>query len=297
MQMKTAPTPTVEKLKAEDFEKAYPLLLDFNNPKITKTQWNRLFIDNWNFQKEFYGYKLVVRDEIVGFLAYILSRRRINGKWENFCNLSSWIARPEFRSSSIDLLYPLLDLKDYTVTSLTPGDVGYQYLTKLFKFKILDGCEVIMPALPRVPALLRKNFKVINRRKNQDEQLIPLLSEQEGKIFRDHGKFDCHHIVITTEQGNLYLILKKTYKRHVPFAKVYYINNPGLFSHHLEDLRFRVPLALKTAGIVVDSRFLQGKHIPFKKTKNFYMPMAYRSDHLQPHEVDYLYSEFFLLGA
>jgi len=295
--MKNAPTPTVEKLKVEDFEKVYPLLLDFNNPKITKTQWNRLFIDNWNFQKEFYGYKLVVGDEIVGFVAYILSRKWINGKWENFCNLSSWIVKPEYRSSGLDLLYPMSDLKDYTITSFTPGAVSYKIETILFKFKILDGYEVIIPALPQVQGLLRKNFKVITRRQNQDEYFLQLLSEHEGKIFHHHEKFDCHHIVITTEQGNLYLILKKTYKRHLPFAKVYYINNPGLFVHHLEDLRFRIPLALKTAGIVVDSRFLQGKPIPFKKTKNFYMPMAYRSDHLQPHEVDYLYSEFFLLGA
>jgi hypothetical protein len=296
-QKKMKNAPMVEKVKAEDFEKVYPLLLDFNNPKITKTQWKRLFIDNWGLQKEFLGYKLVVGNKIVGFVAYILSKKLINGKWENFCNLSSWIVKPEFRSSAVDLLYPMLDLKDYTITSFTPGVVGYKVMIKLFKLKILDGYEVIMPALPGFSVLLRKNFKVITRRKNQDERLIQLLSDHEGKIFQDHGKFDCHHVVITMEQGNLYLILKKTYKRHLPFAKVYYINNPELFSHHLEDIRFRVPLALKTVGIVVDSRFLQGKAVPFKKTKKFFMPMVYRSDHLQPHEVDYLYSEFFLLGA
>ncbi len=251
------------------------------------------------FSKGILGlYKLVVGDKIVGFVAYILSRKLINGKWENFCNLSSWIVKPEYRSSGMDLLYPMSDLKDYTITSFTPGVVSYKIETKLFKFKILDGYEVIIPALPRVSALLRKKFKVINRCKNQDECFLQLLSDHEGKIFRDHGKFDCHHVLITTEQGNLYLIFKKTYKRHLPFAKVYYINNPELFLHHLEDIRFRIPMmALKTAGIVVDSRFLQGKAVSFKKTKNFFMPMVYRSDHLQPHEVDYLYSEFFLLGA
>jgi hypothetical protein len=154
-----------------------------------------------------------------------------------------------------------------------------------------------MPALPRFSAVLGKKFKMITRHKNPDERLTQLLSDHEGKIFRDHVKFDCHHVVITSDQGNLYLIFKRIYKKHLPFAKVYYISNPGLFLHHLEDIRFRVPLALKTVGIVVDSRFLQGRAIPFKKTKNFYMPMLYRSDHLQPHEVDYLYSEFFLLGA
>jgi hypothetical protein len=293
--MKNAPT--VEKLKTEDFKKVYPLLLDFNNPKITKTQWKRLFTGNWDFQKEFCGYKLVVGNEIVGFVAYILSMKLINDKWENFCNLSGWIVKPEYRSSSVDLLYPLLELKDYTIISFTPTAGAYKVETKLFKLKILDGYEVIIPALPRFSALLAKKFKIVTRHKNQDKQLIQLLSDYERKIFQDHVKFDCHHVVITTGQGNLYLILKKIFKRHLPFAKVYYISNQELFLHHLEDIRFRVPLALKTVGIVVDSRFLQGKDIPFKKTKNFYMPMLYKSDHLQPHEVDYLYSEFFLLGA
>jgi hypothetical protein len=295
--MKNAPTPTVEKARAEDFEKVYPLLLDFNNPKITRTQWKRLFTDNWNFQKEYCGYKLVLGDEIVGFIAYILSKKLINEKWENFCNISSWIVKPEYRSSSVDLLYPLLELNDHSIISFTPTAGAYKVETKLFKLKILDSYEVIIPALPGFSALLRKNFKVITHRQNQDECFLQLLSDHEGKIFRDHGKFDCHHVVITTEQENLYLIFKKTYKRHLPFAKVYYINNPKLFLHHLEDIRCRIPLALKTAGIVVDSRFLQDRVIHFKKTKNFYMPMLYRSDHLQPHEVDYLYSEFFLLGA
>jgi hypothetical protein len=239
----------------------------------------------------------VLGDEIVGFIAYILSKKLINEKWENFCNLSSWIVKPEYRSSSVDLLYPLLELKDYTIISFTPSVGAYKVETKLFKLKILDGYEVIIPALPRVSALLKKKFKIVSLGKSTDEKLLQLLPDYERKIFLDHGKFDCHHVVITADRGNLYMIFKRLYKRHLPFAKLYYMSSPGLFLHHLEDIRFRIPLALKTAGIVLDSRFLQGRAIHFKKTKNFYMPMLYRSDHLQPHEVDYLYSEFFLLWA
>jgi hypothetical protein len=295
--MKNAPAPAVEKARAEDFEKVYPLLLTFNNPKITKAQWQRLFTDNWNFQKDYCGYKLVLGNDIVGFIAYIFSKKLIDEKWEKFCNISSWIVKPEYRSSSVDLLYPLLELKDHTVISFTPTVGAYKVETSLFKLKILDNYEAIIPALPRFSVSLRKKFKVITPRKNQDECLLPLLTDYERKIFRDHEKFDCHHLVITSNRGNLYMIFKRIYKRHLPFAKLYYISNPGLFLHHLHDIRFRIPLALNTVGIVVDSRFLQGRAIRFKKTKNFYMPMLYRSEHLQPHEVDYIYSEFFLLGA
>jgi hypothetical protein len=170
-------------------------------------------------------------------------------------------------------------------------------LTRLFKFKLLDRYEVIMPALPRLPGLLKKKFKIITHRRHPQKTLFQFLSDYEQKIFHDHEKFDCDHVVLTADRGNLYMIFKRIYKRHLPFVKLYYVSNPGLFLQCLEDLRIRIPLALKTFGLVVDSRFLAGRDIPFKKNKNFYMPMIYKSDRLEPHEVDYLYSEFFLLGA
>jgi hypothetical protein len=290
-------TLTVEKVTAQDFEKTYPLLLDFENPKITKSQWERLFIDNWNFQPGYSGYKLVLGDRVVGFIAYTHSRKLINDNWENFCNISTWIVKPEYRSNSVDLLYPLLDLKDHTITAFTPTAGAYKVETKLFRLKILDCYEVIMPALPRLSALWGKKFKVFTHRKDSPDRFFQILLDNERKIFQDHLHFDCEHVVIALEEGHLYLIFKKIYKRHLPFAKLYYLNNQDTFLYFLEDIRFRGPLALKTAGIVVDSRFLQDRNVPFKKNKNFYMPMLFKSNHLQPHEVDYLYSEFFLLGA
>ena len=102
----------IEKAVTGDFHQVCPLLQEFNNPKISKEQWKNLFSDYWNFQGSHCGYKLMDGSNIVGFVAYIFSRKRINGKWEKFCNLSSWIVKKEYRSSSIDLLYPLRDLSD-----------------------------------------------------------------------------------------------------------------------------------------------------------------------------------------
>lgn len=289
--------PTVEKARGEDFEKTYPLLRNFNNPKILRVQWKRLFTDNWNFQKDYCGYKLVHEKEIVGFIAYVLSKKLINEKWENFCNISSWTVKPEYRSSSIDLLYPILELKDYSIISYTPSPGAYEIETKLFNLKILDSHEVIIPALPRLSAPMEMKFKMTTLEANRNnERLLSLLPDYERQIFRDHEKFKCHHMLITSSKGVLYMIFKRIFKRNLPFVKLYYVNNLRLFLSHLEGICFRVPLALKTVGIVVDSRFLQDRNISCKKTKNFFMPMLYRSDNLQPQDVDYLYSEFFLLG-
>jgi hypothetical protein len=286
----------VEKAVAEDFERIYPLLLRFNNPNISKDQWKNLFSNYWNFQQGYCGYKLMDGEEVAGFIAYILSRKFIRQRWENFCNISSWIVKPEFRGNSIDLLYPLLELRDHTIVSFTPTPGAYKVETKLFKLEVLDAAEVIMPVLPRLPGGKNKKLKILTRDKHSSDTMVQYLTEEEKTIFRDHENFDCHHVVILSERGNLYLILRQVYKRHLPFVKLYYANNLPLFQHFLQELRYRLPLALKACGIVVDSRFLGDKPVPLKKTKRFYLPMLYKSDHLQPQEVDYLYSEFFLLG-
>ena len=283
----------VEKASLNDFKQVYPLLREFNNPKISKEQWQNLFSDYWNFKDAYCGYKLMDGSKVKGFISCIFSRKYINGKWEKFCNLSSWIVKKEYRNYSIEILYPLKNLQDYTITSFTPAVSSYKALTKLFKFKDFDRCEVIIPVLPR---FLKRNCKITTHSPLRTQTFLQYLSEYEKKVFQDHVFFDCEHLVVRTDRGNLYLIFKKVYKRHLPFAKLYFAGDPGIFLEHLEELRFRIPLALKTVGLVVDSRFLGDEPIPFSKSKKFYMPMLYKSDRLKPHEIDYLYSEFFLLG-
>lgn len=286
----------IEKVTVDDFEPVYPLLLDFNNPGVSKTGWKNLFVDHWNSQEKYYGYKLVDGSHVVGYVGYIFSRKQINGKWEKFCNMSSWIVKKEYRYYSIELLYPLKELSDYTLISFTPNVASYKALIKLFKFKELDRYESIIPAMPSLPRLLKKRCEILTHTPGHPQKILQFLSDYEKKIFQDHVNFDSVHSVAVTDQGNLYLIFKKVYKRHLPFAKLYFVSDPDLFLKHLEELRFRVPLVLKTVGMVIDSRFLKERRFHFSKNKSFFMPMVYKSNHLLPHEIDYLYSEFFLLG-
>ncbi len=281
----------VKKAVPTDFAAIYPLLLKFNSPHISKEKWQRLFSDYWSFQPGFCGYTLNHGEKIVGFFAYILSEKLINGHMEKWCNLSSWIVADEFRSSSMDLLYPVLDLNDYTITSLTANPGAFKIQTKLFHFKILDTAEVFIPALLTPWTRLNGKCHVITGKQN----ISPYLSPYEQKVFQDHRSFDCIHLVVTTQQGYVYLICRRIYRKHLPFAKIYYISNSELFLDLLPQMRFNVPWALKTAGIIIDQRFLRGKSIPFAKAKSFYTPILYKSQRLLPHEIDSLYSELFLL--
>jgi hypothetical protein len=274
-----------------DFERIYPLLLEFENPKITKKLWQNLFIDHWNFQKEFIGYKLVIGSRIVGFLAYILSERWLNGRREKFCVLSSYIVNKEFRRFCLHLLYPLLELKNHTLLSFTPSPVAFAIETKLFDMKVLDTHEVIIPCLITTSAVLQKQVPItLNPR-----LFTQHLTEEEKKYYEHHSKFSCNHLFVELQQGHLYLITKQKCVKHLRFHKIYYINHPDLFLEHFSCLRFHLPRVLKACGLIIDSRFLKTKKIPFSYRREFSMPMLYNSERLKPDQIDYLYSEYFLL--
>ena len=46
---------SVRKAVSDDFEGVYPLLLKFNNRRITKKDWQKLFIDNWKVGEGYVG--------------------------------------------------------------------------------------------------------------------------------------------------------------------------------------------------------------------------------------------------
>lgn len=284
-------TVKISKATIEDFEQVYPLLLEFNNPIITKNLWKNLFADHWNFQKGFVGYKLVSGGRIVGFIAYILSKRWQGVREENFCVLSSVIVKKEFRGYGMDLIYPLLDLKDHTIISFTPTRGTFQILTELFHFKILDTHEVIIPCLITPPAVFNRNPELILAQEKIRQHLTP----EERKLYEDHNQFNCKHMCIKFQKEHLYIVAKKRYLRHIPFQKIYYLNRPDLFMKNLSYLRFHLPRVLRSSGLIIDSRFVGEKNIPLSFQREFYMPFAYKSSRLLPNQIDYLYSEYFLL--
>lgn len=280
-----------KKARCEDFERIYPLLCEFDNPKITKKLWQNLFRDHWNFQKEYIGYKLVTGNRIVGFAAYILSERWLNGRREKFCNLSSWIVKKEFRKFSLDLLYPVLELENHTLLSFTPSSGAFAIETKLFNMQVLDTHEVIIPCLITPPAFFQKQgtFSRCPR------QFIHHLTGEERTSYEHHSKFKCSHLLVEFQREHLYLITKQKYVKHLCFHKIYYLNRPDLFLKHFSYLRFHLPRILKAFGLIIDSRFLKSKKIPFSHRRAFSMPMLYKSERLMPDQIDYLYSEYFLL--
>ena len=78
----------VEKIHCSDFKDARDALINFWG-KGSETKWRRIFDYRWERDKDYCGLTLKVADRTVGFIGLIFSRRRINGRVEKFCNLTS----------------------------------------------------------------------------------------------------------------------------------------------------------------------------------------------------------------
>jgi hypothetical protein len=249
----------IREARGDDFDRVYPLLLEFKNSHLNTENWRQLFIDHTGLQNDHFGWVLVDGDNVVGFVSTILSERTIRGETVRLCNTSSWIVKPEYRAHSLALHAKVIADKSITVTNLSPTAHVLKLLEKL-GFTLMDKSERII--LPVVTArTFMDNCKVI--------------TQPSGiKALKTIG-------------GNLRL----------PFARVHHIGAPDLFVRHLEKLVVRVAASFKVAAMIVDDRMLHGA-VPWHSfmRPGGERKAAFRSKRLVAEDIDGLYTEATILN-
>lgn len=286
--------PIVRRAFAEDFKKIYPLLIQFNkkNPRPLKRDWQELFKKHWDSPENYYGYILVEGEEIVGFLGLIFSRRLINGKSYNFCDMGNWIVYDKYREQSLSLLLPVLKLKDYTITVQT-AEERVNLILKRFGFKELGTRVKIILPLPKIYHK-NKNFAI-----EFNKKVIPdFLSDNEKGIFQDHLSCKGIHLVLRDANQNCYVVLNKTVKkRFFPFARIHYIGNREIFLNCIEKKALLICLKLGVLGFIVDERYINNAPIKGSISMKLKNPSLFKSNLLDKNSVDSLYSEWLVLNS
>ena len=186
--------PELKRVDASCFEDVHALLLQFRNPRVTEDQWRSLFAPRWNQDEGYAGYALTDRGRVVGFLGYLFSSREIQGRPTRFCNLSSWIVEPEYRSDSLKLLMPALKLREHTVTNLTPRPsvakilekVGFHYLNQVDPF---DGGPYYGAARDAISSVAERRELVLPGNEPEADEFVAgsplaLISAEGPKGFR-----------------------------------------------------------------------------------------------------------------
>ncbi len=137
---------SVRKSTSSDFELVFPLFKGFaTHTQVDPHDWEKIFHPIWSNQREEFGYVLQDGGEAVGFLGTLFSNRLVSGKQQEFCNLTSWIVKPEYRGESLSLLFPLIARRDLTLTNFTASNRVIEVLLKLGFQSLEEHYRMVLP--------------------------------------------------------------------------------------------------------------------------------------------------------
>jgi len=280
----------VEKLDSSQFDEVKGLLAGFPG-RWTEDDWRRIFDYRWDKEENYCGLVLKDQDTPVGFLGLIFSRKQIGPNVEKFCNITSWIVKEEYRSRALALIFPILAMKDYTITDLSPSSKVHQLQNKLGFDDLDTACRILLPFGRRLSQPNIENLEIATNKIEIEKG----LQGEHLRIFRDHKIYNCLHLLVHHQNKYCYITFSKLKRKRIRFAHVHYISDPALFSRAYPKIRKAINTAANSKLVFIDSRHVKNMRLPVSITLPFRSPRQYRSSSLKPEQIDNLYSEVMLL--
>lgn len=276
----------------EMFSDIRDVLTEFG-PGFGEADWRRLFdydFDASAGDRKNRGWVLCDGDEIIGFLGAIFSRR----EGEAFCNVTSWVVKKTHRSSGgLQLLMPMFALKDHTILNLSPTPFTRAVFQRM-GFRDLEKELVMIPSLyPQRPSRAR-GYRLVE----DHETIERLLSGDDLRVFHDHRRYPCTHLVFAGSNDYSYVVAGKTRLRRVPTSFVYYRSNAWLFRRLAGAMQLALLRAHRTPFSIVDARLTADAPLLGCPTYALRQPRLYRpavTSSRRREDIDTLYSELVLL--
>jgi len=282
----------VEKVDCSDFRDVRDALVNFWG-KGSEAKWCRMFDYRWERDEDYCGLALKDGDRTIGFIGLIFSRRYLDGRLEKFCNLTSWFVREEHRARAVSLLLPVIRMRDYTITDLTPSRSVYQIQRKL-GFKDLDAKGRIL--LPLGRRFCGPEHSEVQTSHAADEIRRILSAAEHLRILEDHLAYQCEHFLLRAGNRYCYIVYSKHKRKKLPFVYIHYISDPALFEQAYHTIRNAIISHARACFAVIDSRLVAGLKLPVSFCLPYRTPKQYLSGSLKPAQIDNLYSELVLLN-
>jgi hypothetical protein len=284
--------PNIRPILRDDVEAVVDLLHTTHMQALSREHVRRIVLHDWSVERPNYGYLLATDERVVGCILAAYSERSIHGRRERFCNVGTWYVDPEFRSFSLPLSWKLSALQGYTMTALTPNPTSKAAFTRSRYRTLADECHLY------VPGVAGRGRWGLRARVTGDVRAIEReLDPVDRQILRDHRHWPVRHFLLTVrgEPDYAYVVTRrwKYWKRDlVPVSEILYVSNKPLAARYFESLKLGILLRDRSLVLGVERRLL-GDEVsaghPMPRLRFF------RSDTLEAHDVDNLYSEAVLL--
>jgi hypothetical protein len=237
----------------------------------------------WNFDAPNHGFMLRDKQRIVGAHLAFYSERLVAGKVERFCDLGTWFVLPEFRFHSIRLIKAVLAQEGYHFTALTPSAKVAPIHTRL-GFRSLDTSAALIPNLPWPTLPGRTTISA------EPDVIESTLAGTELELYRDHAQaLAVRHIVALGGSDPCYVMYREISAKRIPVAEIVHVSDPELFHRAILPLTRHLLIRDRLLATLAELRFIRHKPpLSFRVTPS---RKLYRSDSLQPDQIDDLYSE------
>lgn len=258
------------------------------NDRVSVECWASAVDVPWSVDKPNAGFMLVDGEAIVGANLAFYSERIIDGHIEQFCNLGAWCVLPEYRFYGIRLLKALLGQPGYHFVDLSPSGNVVNINSRL-GFRHLDARTRLIPHFPWPGrGEIIADPAVIER----------MLTGHDLQVFRDHLRAQAaRHLVLKRDDELCYVVFRRESWKHVPrFVSIIYVSNPQVFRRLTGRLCRHLLLRDRTLATLAEERIV--KQLAPRRSFRIRAPRPrmFLSETLEPHDIDYLYSELTCLG-
>jgi hypothetical protein len=282
----TAPvTAKLRPITAADVRLVAEFLHAHLNARISAAEWAAAITPQWACDQPNHGFLLRAGERLVGVYLAFYSKREIDGRQEQFCNLAAWCVLDEYRSSGLRLLQALLAQKGYHFTDLSPSG-NVIALNARLRFAHLDVATALVPNLPW--PLWSRRVRIIS----EAQEIERTLRARDLEIYRDHSRSAAvHHVVVVKDHETCYVMFRRERRKNFPlFASILHVSNPELF-RAVDKYVFRHLLVrYGITATLAELRVVGDRPKPSIMLRSL-RPKMYRSAHLRPDQIDYLYSE------
>jgi hypothetical protein len=278
-------TVELSQIKQDDLELIGEFLRQNLNTRMSAATWVAGLSVPWVVDAPNFGFMLRDGQRVVGVHLAFYSERSVGGQVERFCNLGAWCVLPEYRFHSVRLLRALLAQHHYHFTDLSPSG-NVVALNARLRFRSLDTATALIPNLP-LPSWPGRT-KV-----SSDPAVIAAcLDGRDLEIYHDHaGAAAARHLIVSRGGDACYVMFRKVRRKNLPlFASVLYASNPDLLRRAIGPVTRHLLLHAGAMATLAELRIV--RHRPYPSVMlSSPRPKMFRSETLQPAQIDDLYSE------
>ena len=141
------PSPEIEAVTLKTLPEFAEFLHLHLQSERTPEVWFDGLRQHWLPVQPNYGFFLRKAGKVVGGIGAYYFDREIRGKYERFCNITSWCVLDSFRQHSMRLVLVLLSQPNLNFTDFSPTDVVGRTL-RFLNFKEMDERVAVILNLP-----------------------------------------------------------------------------------------------------------------------------------------------------